>query len=153
MVALAAGLTNTPVEPIPEGYARTYGAYYTRRIVAVSYEAGKEYKSTDFMWARILDASGVAAFSSFQIAFDPLSEQVFVNEVRVMDSSGKTITTGKVSDYYVLDDRSGTTASQKKVLNIPVPGLQPGCQLALTITRRQLGRMDEFAFLQHSFSR
>ena len=95
----------------------------------------------------------MAAFSSFQIPFDPLSEQVFVNEVRIMDSSGKTISTGKVSDYYVLDDRSGGTASQKKVLNIPVPGLQPGCQLALTITRRQLGRLDEFPFLEHSFSR
>jgi len=152
VVALPAGLTNTPVEPIPEGYATSYGACYTRRIVAVSYEPGKEYKSTDFMWARILDASGVAAFSSFQVAFDPLSEQVFVNEVRVLDASGKTISTGKVSDYYVLDDQSGAEASQKKVLNIPVPGLQPGCQLAVAISRRQLGHLDEFPLLVHSFS-
>ena len=152
IVALPAVLTNTPVDPIPVGYATSHGAYYNRRIVAVSYEPGKQYKSTDFMWARILDASGVAAFSSFQVPFDPLSEQVFVNEVRVTDSAGKTISTGKVSDYYVLDDRSGTEASQKKVLNIPVPGLQPGCQLAVIISRRQLGHLDEFPFLVHSFS-
>ena len=153
IVALPAALTNVPVKPIPEGYAKNYGAYYTRQIVAVSFEPGKEYKSTEFTSVRVLDSSGVAAFSSFQIPFDPLSEQVFVNEVRVMDSSGKTISTGQVADYYVLDDHSGTTASQKKILNIPVPGLQPDCQLAVTVTRRQLGHLDEFPFLEHSFSR
>jgi len=72
------------------------------------------------MLVKILDASGVSAFSTVQIAFDPLGEQVYVNDVRVMDADGKIITTGNHSDYYVLDDRSASSASQKKILNIPV---------------------------------
>jgi transglutaminase-like putative cysteine protease/tetratricopeptide (TPR) repeat protein len=152
-VVLPTALSGLADLPIPDGYARSYGAYYTRRVLAVAYDRRKDYRTTDFMQARILDASGVAAFSSVQIPFDPLGEQVYVNEVRVMDASGKTISTGQVADYYVLDDRSSASASHKKVLNIPVPGLQPGCQLAVTITRRDLGHADGFPFLEHFFSR
>lgn len=153
MVALPAALTNSPIVPAPEGYAKGYGAYYDRRLVALAWEPGKELRTTDYMLVRVLDASGVSAFSTVQITFDPLGQQMFVNEVRVMDSSGKTISTGNLADYYVLDDRSGSVASQKKVLNIPIPGLQPGCQLAIILTRRELGTAAEFPFLEHFFSR
>ena len=152
-VGLPAALTNSPSAPVPEGYAKGYGAYYDRRFVALAWEPGKELRTTDYMLVRVLDASGVSAFSTVQITFDPLAQQMFVNEVRVTDSAGKTISTGHVADYYVLDDRSGTVASQKKVLNIPIPGLQPGCQLAITLTRRELGSAAEFPFLDHFFSR
>ena len=151
-VALPAALTNGTVESIPDGYAKNYGAYYVRRIVAASYIPGKEFRTTEFMLARVLDASGVSAFSTVQVAFDPLLEQIFVNEVRVMDAAGKTVSTGNAANYYILDDRSTLAASQKKVLNIPVPGLQPNCQLAVTITRLQSGRLEEFPFLAHSFA-
>jgi hypothetical protein len=58
------------------------------------------------MWARILDASGVAALSSIQVPFDPLNEQVFVNEVRVMDSS-MTLTTRSGGLCLTSLDKSG----------------------------------------------
>ncbi|HWH70777.1 MAG TPA: DUF3857 domain-containing protein, partial [Candidatus Sulfotelmatobacter sp.] len=153
VVALPSALTNTVLEPAPEGYAKSYGAYYLRRATALSWKPRAECKTTESFLAKVLDASGVAAFSTVQFPFDPLSEQVFVNELRVMDAAGNPVSVGKVADYYVLDDPSGTVASQKKVLNIPVPGLQPGGQLAVTITRRQLGRLEEFPFLEHTFSR
>lgn len=151
-VALPAALTNFPADAVPAGYAKNYGAYYERRIVAVTYEPGREFKTTESMLARLLDASGVSAFSTVQVPFDPLGEQIFVNEVRVMDAGGKTISTGNPANYYVLDDHATKSASQRKVLNIPVPGLHPGCQLAVIITRRQQGRLDEFPFCAHSFS-
>jgi len=132
---------------------KKYGAYYSRRIVAVSWKAGKEHKKTEFMVGQVIDVSGVAAFSTLQIPFDPLSEQIYVNELRVMDRAGKTLAAGKPSDYYVLDDHLRRMATQKKILNIPVPGLEPGCQIALMITSRELGRQDEFPFLEHCFSR
>jgi hypothetical protein len=153
MVALPAALTNSPSTPVPAGYAKGYGAYYDRRLIALEWAPGKELRTTDYMLLRVLDASGVSAFSTVQVTFDPLGQQMFVNEVRVMDASGKTISTGHVADYYVLDDHSGTIANQKKVLNIPIPGLQPGCQLAVTVTRRELGTAAEFPFLEHFFSR
>ncbi len=151
-VALAADLTNAAAVSVPDGYGTNYGAYYIRRIVAAAYLPGKEFKTTEFMQAQILDASGVSAFSTLQIAFDPVAEQIFVNELRVVDATGKTLSTGQVENYYVLDDRAAIGASQKKVLNLPVPGLQPGCQLVAVITRRQSGRFEEFPFLAHSFS-
>jgi hypothetical protein len=120
--------------------------------VAADYVPGKESKTTEYMLLKMLDASGVSAFSTVQIAFDPLGEQIFVNDVRVMDADGKIISTNNLSNDYVLDDRSTTSASQKKILNIPVSGLQPGCQLAVTFTRRQQGRLEGFPFLAHSFS-
>lgn len=153
LVALPAALTNTPSAPVPEGYAKGYGAYYARRFVALAWEPGKELRTTEYLLAQVLDASGVSAFSTVQIPFDPLGQQMFVNEVRVMDSSGKTISTGHLADYYVLDEHAGEVASQKKVLNIPIPGLQPGCQLAVILTRRELGTVAEFPYLEHFFSR
>jgi tetratricopeptide (TPR) repeat protein len=151
-VVLPATLTNIPAETVPAEYAKNYGAYYVHRIVAVTYEPGKACKTTEFTLTRILDTSGVSAFSSVQVVFDPLSEQVFVNEVRVKDADGKTISTGNPANYYVLDDHSSPSASQMKVLNIPIPGLQPGCQLVVTITRKQQGHLDEFPFCAHLFA-
>ena len=151
-VALPAVLTNAPAEMAPANYAASYGAYYIRRVVAADYQPGQKSRTTEFALVKILDATGVSAFSTVQIAFDPLGEQVYVNDVLVMDAGGKIISTGNLSDYYVLDDRSASSASQKKILNIPVAGLQPGCQLAVTVTRRQLGRLEGFPFCAHSFS-
>jgi len=151
-VALPAGLTNPPAGPAPPGYATNYGAYYARRITAVSYQAGKEYKTTEYDQARVLDAYGVSAFSTVQFEFDPLNEQLYANEIRVLDPDGKTISTGNADNAYVLDDRTSGTVSQKKILNIPVSGLQPGCQLVVTITRRKLGTLAEFPFLAHTFA-
>ena len=151
-VALPSSLTNVPTGMVPAEYAASYGSYYIRRIVAADYLPGKECKTTEFMLVKVLDATGVSAFSTVQIAFDPVGEQVFANEVRVMDADGKTISTGNPANYYILDDRSSSSASQKKILNIPVSGLQPGCQLAVTVTRRQQGRLEGFPFYAHSFS-
>jgi len=151
-VALPASLTNEPAAPVPADYATNYGAYYARRITAVSYQAGKEYKTTEYARARVLDAYGVSAFSTVQFEFDPLNEQLHANEIRVLDADGKTISTGQVDNFYVLDERTSGTASQKKILNIPVSGLRPGCQLVVTITRRNLGALTEFPFLEHTFA-
>ena len=39
-VVLPAALTNFPADAVPAGYAKNYGAYHGRRIVAVTYEPG-----------------------------------------------------------------------------------------------------------------
>ncbi len=150
-VPLPASLTND-LSKTESGYAAKHGAYYLRRITAVAHNPGKEHKSTDYLLARILDVSGISAFSTVQMPFDPLAEQVYVNEVRIMDADGKTLSTGTLANYYVLDDHTRLGASQKKILNIPVPGLQPGCQLAVTVTRRAFGQAEEFPFCEHNFA-
>ena len=126
LVALPAALTNSPTAPAPAGYAKGYGAYYTRRLVALAWEPGKGLRTTDYMLVRVLDASGVSVFSTVQFPFDPLGQQMFVNEVRVMDSSGKTISTGHPADYYVLDDRSGHGGEPEESLKHSHPGPPTG---------------------------
>src|SRR5260221_3989473 len=143
-VAIPVRLTNSPVPAIANDYAKDYGAYFSRRIVAVSWKPHTDYKRTEFLLGKVVDISGLAAFSTLQIPFDPLGEQIYVNELRVMDGAGKTLASGKPSDYYVLDDNLRRMATQKKILNIPVPGLEPGCQIALTITSREMRRQEEF---------
>jgi tetratricopeptide (TPR) repeat protein len=152
-VALPSSWTNAPGEAVPEGYAKSYGAYYVRSVAAVSWEPGREHKTTESLQVHLLDASGVTAFSTVQWPFDPLNEQLFVNEVRVLDHDGNTVAAGKLGDYYVLDERHENVATHRKVLNVPVRGLQPGCDLVMTITRRELGKLQEFSFWEHTFSK
>ncbi len=98
------------------------------------------------------DAVGVSAFSTVQTSFDPLEEEIFVNDVRVTDGEGRVLSEGKVADYYTIDDTSERTANHKKILNIPVAGLQPGSRLFVAITRRTAGKLERFPFLKQSFS-
>jgi len=151
-VDFPASLTNSPLPPVPQGYATNYGAYYDRRIVALSYQPGKERKTTEVNATRVLDAYGVSAFSTVQVGFDPLNEEVYVNDLRVLDPQGKVVSVGNPDNYYVLDDHTSESASQAKILNIPVSGLQPNDELEVTITRRSLGRLEQFPFFEHSFA-
>jgi tetratricopeptide (TPR) repeat protein len=151
-VALPARLTNAIPAPAA-GYASDHGAYYARRTTAIHFLPRQECRTTDYLALRVLDASGVAAFSTIQLGFDPLAEDIFVNELAVYDAAGNAVATGKVSDYYVLDDRHGADATHRKILNIPIAGLQPGCEVRLTVTRVEHGPAGEFPQFQFFFSR
>ena len=151
-VPLPATLLEPPPAP-PAGYARDHGAYYSRRVTAVSFTRGREHKSTDYLTVRMINTAGVSAFSTFQIGFDPAGEDLFINRLEVRAPDGTLASTGRVADFYVLDDRSSPAATSRKVLNMPLAGLQPGCSVDLVVTRRELGRNSEFPFLSHAFSR
>jgi len=146
-------LTNHPAMVPEKDFAKDYGAYYVQRIKALSYLTNTEYKITDYLRIHVVDAVGVAAFSTYQISFDPLSYDVFVNDAKVLNRSGKTISTVKSSDCYVIDEAQDGKVSQRKTLNIPIAGLQPGCDLSLVITRRSAGHQDEFPYLSQSFAK
>jgi tetratricopeptide (TPR) repeat protein len=133
-------------------YGREEGAYYSRRLSAVSFERGKELKRTDYYSVHTLSAAGVSAFSTFQIAFQPLVERLYINRLEVRDATGSLVSTGRISDYYLLEDHSTFPASSRKVLNMPVPGLQPGYSLDVVATKREIGTPKEFSFLPFIFS-
>jgi tetratricopeptide (TPR) repeat protein len=142
-------LKATPVEA-PPSYTKDYGARYLKEITAISFIKKKEFKRTDFFAIKVLDSSGIAAFSTMQFGFDPLSESIFVNDLQVMDEEGKVVATGNVDDYYTVDAASTQQASQRKILNIPISGLRPGCQIDLTVTRQDLTPPDQFPFTAHA---
>jgi hypothetical protein len=132
-------------------YLNAYSAFYIRRLTAVSFVAGKDYRATEYRCVRVRDTTGMARFSTFQFGFDPLSEEIFLNRLTVRDAQGQIISTGKVSDCYVIDE-SGTQATQRKTLNIPIPGLQPGYEIELMVTRKDITAPDRMPFLAHGFS-
>jgi len=155
-----------PIEPIllPEiltnhmstvptnDYARDFGAFYKQRIKALSYGTNNEFKTTDYLLIHVVDAVGVAAYSTYQVGFDPLGEDIFVNDARVLSAAGETMTTVKSSDCYVIDDTTYGKVSSQKILNIPIAGLKAGCDVSLVITRRSGGNQEGFPFLEHCFS-
>lgn len=151
-VPVPGSLTDLAEGSVSEKMSRKFGGYYSRHVIAMSYEPGKELKTTEYFRARILDASGVTLFSTLQRPFDPLLEEVYINDVSVLDASGAPIATGSVSNYYVLDHVVDNIASTKKMLNMPIPGLRPGCQLCVTMTFRERG-VKEMRYMEHYFAR
>jgi tetratricopeptide (TPR) repeat protein len=152
-VLLPVNLTNRANAIAGKEFALDSGAYYKQYYQAIHYDTNSEYKVSTYVLIHVQDASGVAAFSTYQMTFDPLSEDIYVNGAKVLDNSGNILTTIKSSDCYVIDDVGNDNVSQRKTLNIPIAGLQPGCDLSLVITRRSAGHQDEFPFLNHCFSK
>jgi hypothetical protein len=155
-----------PIEPVPipaeiaaipssgdaDAFKDQYGACFLQRIEAFAFEPGKQVKRTTRHVVKLFDASGVTRFSTFQLQFDPLAEQVYVNTLRVTNAAGKEAGFGKPGDYFVIDDAEGGIASQRKVLHVPVPGLEPGCTIELVYTRRDLVSPEQFPYTEHYFT-
>jgi tetratricopeptide (TPR) repeat protein len=139
-------LQHAPSAAPPE-YLKDYGARYLKSITAISFVKSNEFKRTEHMEIKVADASGVAAFSTIQFQFDPLAEEIYVNDLKVLDEDGSVAASGDVNDYYVVDAATGAAVSQYKILNIPVSGLRPGCRIQLTVTRRDLVAPGEFPFV------
>jgi hypothetical protein len=135
-----------------DAFKDQYGACFLQRIEAFVFEPGMQVKRTTRQVVKLFDASGVTRFSTFQLQFDPLAEQVYVNTLRVTNAAGKEAGFGKPSDYFVIDDAEGGVASQRKVLHVPVPGLEPGCTIELVYTRRDLVSPEQFPYTEHYFT-
>ena len=113
-------------------------AVYRARLQATDFVRGKQLRRTNYRLLHILDRQGVEDFSTIQFSFDPVIEQLYVNKLEVRDESGKLISSGNPSDYYLVDDRSASgIASTERTLNVPVPGLKPGCTLEYQYTIRR----------------
>ncbi len=151
-VALPESLTKGKLPTADEAEMHRYGAYLVQRQMAIRFVPAGEFIQTDRRTIRVLDSSGVARYSTIQVQFDPVGEQIYVNSLRVSDANGNEVASGKTSDYYVIDGAGAQRASQAKTLNIPVPGLQAGDTIELVFTRRDLSPPAEFPFTSFLFS-
>ena len=153
-----------PIEPVaipapllaetpPSADAADSGAAYRRDVRAIEFVKGGEFRTTDFATIAVRDAQGVARFGTLDFRFDPLAEEIFVNSLIVKNANGEPAGTARVEDSYVVSDGTGDAAAQRKILQVPVPGLQPGCTIEYTVTRRGTGTPNDFPFRSHSFSR
>ncbi|PWU20496.1 MAG: hypothetical protein C5B50_03825 [Verrucomicrobia bacterium] len=137
---------------LPAEYVEGYGAQYINALTAISYEKNKEFKTTDYRTIHVLDSGGVSKFSTLQWDFEPLAEDIFVNKLEIKNDKGEIVHTGNPSDYYVIDASTATYATQRKILNMPVPTLRPGCTIEFAITRREAERPPQFRLTTHNFS-
>ena len=129
-----------------------HGAYYLHRATALAFTSGRELRTTELRQVKVLDASGVERFSTFEFELDPLSEEIFVNRLWVKEASGRVVSRGAPSDYYVSDQASAERGTQRRTLVIPVAGLKPGHVIELAVTRRALHPPDTLPFREHLFA-
>lgn len=137
------------IPPAPSDHADR--AEYLLRATAISFVPGKDYRTTDTFQVRVLSEAGVELFSTFEFDFDPLSEALFVNTLKIRDAKGKVISTGKASDSF-LSDQAERSGSSQRTLHVPVPGLGVGDTLELVITRRALSPPDAPWFTTQYFA-
>jgi tetratricopeptide (TPR) repeat protein len=151
-VAIPGELVALPDAAEVEKHRSDYGACYLQRISAIAFSPAKGHKTTRREVVKVFDTSGVTRFSTFQVDFDPLDEQIFVNSLVITDDSGKTVAVGNLSDYYVIDAADGDAATHRKVLNVPVPGLQPGYTVEFSATVKELSPPTRYPFFEHEFA-
>ncbi len=112
-VPLPAALASARRPTADEAKMRPYGAYLVERQMAIRFVASGEFTQTDRRTIRVLDSSGVARYSTIQVPFDPVGEQIYVNSLRVTDTAGKELAAGKTSDYYVIGG-AGTQRARRR---------------------------------------
>ncbi len=163
----ANGAVKTPISPAPlpdelatapeprpnDEYLAGFSAYYLQHMRSIAFERGHELKVTDRDVITVLDQQGVQNFSNLEFPFDPFSEEIFVNSLVVKNAKGETISKALVDNSYVADEGVESTATQRKVLHTPVPGLQPGATIECTVTRRETGDAKTFVFRSHILSK
>lgn len=149
-VAIPAALKEPAPAEEPGETSRPH-AHYLTKVWAVSYLRDKELKSTNYYQVKVFDKSGVDAFTTIEVHYDPLSERVYVNTLKVRDSAGALVSSGNVDDYYVLDDARDEAATARRTLYIPVSGLKPGCTIELMTTRADRGKPEAMRWLESAF--
>ncbi len=150
----------TPIEPlaIPEPLQRQLagedlwpvpedaGAGYLHRVTVYRFEPGQPLRKTTYRRIRIVAASALDLFTTVQIGFDPALSRLHLNHARVLDERGRILAQTRLEDVYVLDDTSSGTATQEKLLNVPIPGLRPGATLEYAWTEETLAPSDRLPY-------
>lgn len=116
---------------------------YLEDTRAMRFRRGVDFRCTERVVFLIRSATGAERMSTYRLRYDPEVESLFVNELRVRDARGATRHVGRVEDYFVKDETPGD-ADTKKLVSVPVPGLEPGCRVELTVTRRRHGAPTAF---------
>jgi hypothetical protein len=128
-----------------------YGAYYISRIRGIGYEKGAGQKITSYEKIKVVDSSGVINFSTIEINYNPLNEDLYVNKVVISNENDETVSQVPESEYYVIDRQNTQEATHEKTLNIPIHDLKPGYIINLVYTLKKYG--DNFIFYEFGFSK
>jgi tetratricopeptide (TPR) repeat protein len=137
-------------EPDP-ALGTKYGAWISFEVTGYSWHLKAPLKKTFYQSVKVIDESGVAAFSTLSRTFDPLREKIYVNSLAVYGENGELIASGNPDNYYLVDEKS-ELATYNKTLIIPVPNLRPGCTIEWSITEVTRTPVTRFLFERHFLS-
>lgn len=112
---------------------------YIYRIRSLTYDPGEPFRSTNRYAIRIQTAQGMEQFNILKLPFRPRGVRIQINELRVRLADGKVIAPSTMKEAFITEDNSDGMMTGMKVLNMPVPGLAPGCTLEYTVTEESLG--------------
>ncbi|MHB8876725.1 MAG: DUF3857 domain-containing protein [Myxococcaceae bacterium] len=138
-----------PAAAIPPGDHR---AVYLLDATAISFVPGKDYRTTAYLKAKVLNPAGVELFSTLHFEFNPHWEGVYLNSLRVLDDQGTVVSTGSASDCYLSDQASEELGTARRTLYVPVPGLKPGHVVELTLTRKAFEAPQAIWYTRHFLS-
>ncbi len=127
------------------------GAVYLHRHAAIEMNPNQLVRRTLYDEVLIIDQRGVELFPSLGFIFDPNNERIYVNELKVFDKERELIYEGDVDNYY-MTDASSEMATYKKLLNVPVSGLKPGCRIVCVVTIEELQPSVQFRFRSRVFA-
>ncbi len=127
------------------------GAIYLHRHSAIETPPNRPTRRTLYDEVFIVDQRGVESFPSLGFPFDPNTERIFVNELKVFDKEGEILYEGDVENYY-LSDADSEMATYRKVLNVPISGLKPSCRIVCVVTTEELQPSTQFRFRTKVFA-
>jgi tetratricopeptide (TPR) repeat protein len=130
----------------PEGAS----AWYLMRATVFRYRKGEPFSKTLHRRVHLAGQAAVADFSTLTFPFDPVGEEIFVNNLEVIDEKGGTIARGVPEEQYLLDQSTfAVEATHGKLLRVVVPGLKAGRTLQFTVTMRDRAKSDTFPFQRY----
>ena len=101
---------------------------------------------------KALDQSAVRALNTLQYGFHPTADQIYVNHLLVRDPSGEIVAEGDVTETFITDVPVTEIASDGKIMHVTVPGLAPGYELEIAVTRQRQGTASNFGVHREIFA-
>lgn len=132
--------------PAPSGEG--YPSVILRQVTGHFVEPGKPVRTTHRSRVRVVNAEGVASYSTMEFEFHPDAERAYINRIEVRDAAGDVVSTGGSDDAYVIDSPD-EAASNTKLLHVQVRGVAPGCVVQSEVTFEALDPKEGLEFTRH----
>lgn len=152
LVSLPAGVAEALQKPVvATDFGKGHSSAWVMRATGWHFVKGKALRKTIHRKVKIVTDEGARDFSSVEIPFNPINEDIFMNRLEVKNADGVTEGKASIEDAYVRDYDDGT-ANHQKVLHIQVPGVKPGCTIEWEITIQDRFTSDTFSFERQLFA-
>ncbi len=130
----------------PESFIEQFGAWHSFTGESIFFEPGKPERHTYYYNSHAHSIAGVSVLNEINIPFTPLFDEAYVNTLRVYGPNGDLVNEGDVTGAYLVDDTSTDLITLRKILVIPIRGLQPGGRFELVVTIQSVNSPPEMPF-------